>query len=83
MTNRTRAGIVLLVLASGLVGCGRDHQSPTGPSTPSTPPTADPTTPVPDGALVAKGTVYDTARRTSPCLSKAGSLTRAVPWLEW
>lgn len=51
MTNRTRAGVVLLVLAQGLAGCG-------GSGSISTP------TPLPNAAGVVKGNVYDTANRT-------------------
>ena len=45
MTNRTRAGIVLLMVSLGLVGCG-DHASPSAPSAP-TPPSVQQPTPQP------------------------------------
>ena len=56
---RRLAGIVLLVLAQGLVGCGSTRSSPS-PSAPST--VAQPIPPV-GGLMFMKGTVYDTVFR--------------------
>ena len=46
MTNRTRTGIVLLVLAQGLAGCGRGSSS--APSAPSPVPQVVPPAPIRD-----------------------------------
>lgn len=63
MTNSTRAGIVLLVLAPALTGCDGARPSPTSPTPPSIPTTVSPAAPVPNGSVVARGTVFDTAFR--------------------
>jgi hypothetical protein len=40
MTNRTQSGVLLLVLAAGLVGCNDGPYSPTAPSQQTSPPTS-------------------------------------------
>ena len=60
MTNRTRTGIVLLVLAQGLAGCDGGPKPPGGPGDISNPPGGDrPVNP----ALSVNGIVWDTAFR--------------------
>jgi hypothetical protein len=64
---RTLGGIVLLVLAQGMVGCGDHAQDggPMGPTTSTTTPTATtaPPTPPPGGGDFIRGIVFDTANR--------------------
>jgi hypothetical protein len=55
MTNRTRAGFVLLVLAQGMAGCD-DSRSPVSPAAP-------PGTPGSVNGELISGTVSDTAFR--------------------
>ena len=64
MTNRTRSGLVLLLLAQGLAGCGRSTTpNPTAPTGPTVAPAPTPSpTPPPNGELI-QGSVSDTAFR--------------------
>jgi hypothetical protein len=60
MISRTWAGVVLLVLVSGFLGCHKD-KSPTAPTVASSPSATSPPPPV--AGLFMKGTVSDTAYR--------------------
>jgi hypothetical protein len=61
---KMRAGIVFLLLAQGLAGCGGSKSSPL-PSAPSSVsrPVPQPTPPLNNAGVVVKGTVVDTANR--------------------
>jgi len=67
MINRTRAGIVLLVLVQGLIGCGGSGSisTPTTPSVVSQSPPQPPSPSAPPFSAV-KGTVVDSADRRLP-----------------
>ena len=60
MMCRTCAAIVILVLASGTIGCSKDG-SAAGPTGPGMSPATNP--PTPAGGVAMKGTVFDTAFR--------------------
>jgi hypothetical protein len=68
LINRTRAGIVLLVLAQGLTGCGGSDSisTPLAPSVVPQSPSQPPPQPAPPINAGVRGTVVDSADRRIP-----------------
>ena len=61
MTYKIYAGILLVVLVPGVLGCHKEASSPTAPTAATASTAANPTSPV--GSTFMKGTVSDTAYR--------------------